>query len=500
MKRKQGDLLTSVSLVRIILGVAVIFAALLAPEAYAKTALQMLQEAPKPQFRAGHTLLPLTRWGWTMPFEVRVELAEHWGYALEFGADATMAVVKPLDDAKSIPSRICALTASDPKKYPLCVLTARPLLDKKFLDSLPPEAWCHDAQGKLIRQLSPKAPDAVFLKAAELTAEPLVAIRRKAPIAMVLNGGEYPLGVLGWGQAAWEKDPKVLKAKGDKDWFRYISERKAHEEQLISRAIRDAAPDRQLYICYPISACPHEGRSADWWRWTWDYAAMKPTCDLPGISVYYKEFNTGWTGKSDMLSQVLNAVGGDIAVGQPLSYNWLCSGWVQKNLGPEAFSDAEHYMGFLKCYYTAGMIGGVAGYFSFPPGGFAADLGEKMPSWLEQMVVLAHAQALFSHHEELIRQGDLLPGPDRHRWAKDRPAYEFPTGDPEARVVARRHKQRPEWLLTAWAAGGADRDVTVKIPALGTVKLRARACGSVYRAAIEAGKPALKWLDEKGMP
>jgi hypothetical protein len=226
---------------------------------------------------------------------------------------------------------------------------------------------------------------------------------------------------------------------------------------------------------------------------------MKPISDLPNISIYYKEFNSGWTGQYDMLTQALNAIGGDIAQGEPLSYNWLCGGWVQKDLGPEAFSDPEHYMGFLKCYYTAGMIGGVAGYFAYPPGGFAADLGEQMPSWLRQMLVLAHAHALFSHLEDLVRQGDLLPGPDQHRWVKDRPAYEFPTGDKDVRVVARRHKQRPEWLLTAWAAGGPHREVAVEIPELGTVKLLARACGTVYRASLAAGKLSLRWVDENGM-
>jgi hypothetical protein len=470
---------------------------------YAKTALQMIQESPKPHFRQGHTLLPLTRWGWTMPFEVRVELADHWGYALEFGPDATPAVVKEVDDPQSIPARICALAAADPKRYPLCVLASRPLLDGKFLESLPAEAWCHDAQGKLSmapqRHLSPEAPDEVFLKAGMLAAEPLAKIRRKAPIAMVLNGGEYGLNVLGFGGPTWEKDPKVLQAKGNKNWFRYISERKAHQELLISRAIRDAVPDRRLYIYYPTSACPHHGRTADWWRWTWDYPDMKPISDLPNISIYYKEFNSGWTGQYDMLTQALNAIGGDIAQGEPLSYNWLCGGWVQKDLGPEAFSDPEHYMGFLKCYYTAGMIGGVAGYFAYPPGGFAADLGEQMPSWLRQMLVLAHAHALFSHLEDLVRQGDLLPGPDQHRWVKDRPAYEFPTGDKDVRVVARRHKQRPEWLLTAWAAGGPHREVAVEIPELGTVKLLARACGTVYRASLAAGKLSLRWVDENGM-
>jgi hypothetical protein len=226
---------------------------------------------------------------------------------------------------------------------------------------------------------------------------------------------------------------------------------------------------------------------------------MRTVSDLPNISIYYKQFNSGWTGDNDMLTQVLNAVGRDIAFGEPLSYNWLCAGWTRKDLGEAAFSDAEHYMGFLKCYYTAGMIGGVAGYFSYPPGGFGADLGDEVPSWLMQMMVLARAHALFSHLEDFLRNGDLLPGPRKHRWSEDQPAYELPTGDSEVRVLARRHRAKAQWLVTAWASGGADRDATVAIPDLGTVTLRARTCGSVYRASEVEGQPRLEMVDRDGM-
>jgi hypothetical protein len=46
---------------------------------------QWLKAQPRPRFREGHTLPPLTRFGWTLPFETRVELTENWGFALEFG-------------------------------------------------------------------------------------------------------------------------------------------------------------------------------------------------------------------------------------------------------------------------------------------------------------------------------------------------------------------------------------------------------------------------------
>ena len=96
-----------------------------------------------------------------------------------------------------------------------------------------------------------------------------------------------------------------------------------------------------------------------------------------------------------------------------------------------------------------------------------------------------------SHVEDLLREGDLLPGPDRHRISRADPAYEFPTGDPTARVLVRRHNQRPEWLLTAWAAAGEAREVTVTVPDLGEVQLLAMPEAAVYRAVIEDGAAVL---------
>jgi len=475
----------------------------------AQTSLEKLQAAEKPHFRAGHTLPPLTRWGWTLPYEVRVELCENWGYGLEFGGYVGPEEAARLDDPNSLESRLCALTASDPKRYPLFVLTSR-ALDKPVGDP-----WCRDAEGNLIdgkEVWSPEAPEAVFEEAAERMAAPLRKIREKAPIAIILNGGEYALSVYGHHGTVWERDPKVMAAKGDRDWFDYISERKTHQEMFITRACKAAvsyppaplpseggkgrgrggvgagAPTYEaMYLYYPTEACAHANRYGGWNTWTWDYKYFRTVSDIPNTSIYYKHFNDGWTGGNDMLTQALNATAQQISFGNPLSYNWMNAGWPRESLGEAAIGDPEHYMGYLKCYYTAGMIGGVAGYFSVPK--------EDDPHWLWQMTVLSHCHALFSHLEDFLRNGDLLPGPDKHRWTKDLPAYEFPTGDPDARVVARKHRERKEWLVTAWAAGGEDRKVSVEMPELGKVELQARKCGSVYRATVRE----MKRVDEEGM-
>jgi hypothetical protein len=111
------------------------------------------------------------------------------------------------------------------------------------------------------------------------------------------------------------------------------------------------------------------------------------------------------------------------------------------------------------------------------------------------MMILGHVQALFSHLEDYLRNGDLLPGPNMHRLSTEFPAYEFPTGDPNVRALARKLRQRDEWLLCAWAADGPSKRVTVTIPELGEVKLQARPCGSVYRAWLREGKPVLRLVD-----
>jgi hypothetical protein len=485
----------------------ILLSATLCLQATEVTPAQFLKAQPTPKFRAGHTLAPLTRYGWSLPFDTRVELAERWGYCLEFGGYVTKGSVAKLDNPNSVESKVVALTASDPRKYPLFVICNR-----EFPKDAPPETWCRDADGHFLNGKaqsldgtvwrkgmktihSPEAPDAVWQEAGKLRADPIAKIRAKCPIAIVLNGGEYGLGVIGFGQKVWEKDPVVMKAKGERSWFDYISERKAHQELLVSNAVRAVVPDRLLYIYYPTSGGTHRNRYGGWNRWYWDYTQMQVVSDLPSSESYYQHFNSGYTGNQDQLTMILDARGFEISQGKPLSYNWLCAGWPRKN-PKKNLSPIDRYMGFLKCFYTAGMIGGNAGYYAYPKGRFKAPFAEdEPPHWLRQLVAFGRVHALFSHLEDFLRNGDPLPGPNKHRWSKNQPAYEFPTGDPNARVVARKRRDRAEWLVTAWAADGPERDVKVTIPDLGEITLPARPAGSVYRIT----KDATTLVDQDGM-
>ena len=117
--------------------------------------------------------------------------------------------------------------------------------------------------------------------------------------------------------------------------------------------------------------------------WAWDYADMRVCADIATNEYYYHDFNSGWIGKDDMLTQALGAKGYELRFGMKNTYDYVCPGYKQDAKDPtvpvwdatqpidnnaKAFGDLRLYEGFLKCLYTEGMIGGVAGYFSYPQG------------------------------------------------------------------------------------------------------------------------------------
>ncbi len=481
------------------------------------TPLAWLKAQTPPDFAPNSTLPPLTRWGWAMSFEVAKELADRWGYAVEFSGYVSEQVAdEALANPKGRNGQCLALVAGNPRKYKLGVL-----LDRQFPKDMPPEAYLRDAQGRFIsdkgdpKMLSPEMPADCLKQAGQLSAVGLAKLHARCPVAIIQNGGEYGLNVPGWAQKYWEKDPKVVAAKGDMNWYQYISHQKAREQKAVADAVRAATPDRLLYVFYTCGGDTHRHGTLKTFHddWAWDYSDMRACADIATNEYYYHDFNSGWIGQDDILTQALGAKGYELRLGMKNSYDYLCPGYKQDEKAPsppvwdamgpidnnaKTFGDLRLYEGFLKCLYTEGMIGGVAGYFSFPKGGFdAAFSPDKSPQYLVQMVILGRVHAIFSHQEAFLRQGDLLPGPNKHVKVTDQPAYEFPTGKPHLRALARKMPKQPNWLITTWASDGIEEPATVEIPELGSVTLQARAIGSVYTATLQDGKPVLQQVDAR---
>jgi hypothetical protein len=254
-------------------------------------------------------------------------------------------------------------------------------------------------------------------------------------------------------------------------------------------------PNRQLYIFYNTGNEQYEysnGYYKDWFNqddyWGWNSDVMVTNTDLPSFQDYYSN-PPGWLSQTnpfpnDILTRHLDAVGYNIGLGHPLNYSWLNGGSGTNNSGTN-YSDIPHYMGFLKCLYTSGMVGGIAAFFNVPTGGFDGSFPtNNSPSWLLQIMALSQVHALFSHLENFLYDGALLSGPQPNSMSTNQPAYEFTNtlADATVRVLARKLNSTNLWLITAWDSAGSNEAVTVTIPTLGSVSVLARDCGSVYQA------------------
>ncbi len=477
------------------------------------TGLEFLQAAPAPIFKAGNTLSPLTRWAWPLSVELNTELAQRWGYALDIDPGLTgEAFDSPASDA----SRMAAISVA--QGYPVSVNTRRVMFEWAYGTSqslLPDAAWCHLSDGSLLLEfnrfpvLKPYISDAD----AALMAQPEVArlVRLKASgakVSMILNGAEYLPDVPGNDGPLWVQDPEVaawldgVQLLPDADKIAAFASQKAKQE----RAIRDAAlgviPATFVYYTNGDTLrglVPEINRLP----WTWPYRFMIEGGTIPAWQFYYSQDGT-WTADAQNISMVTratNAIAQSIEGGRPLTYNWVTAGWSLTD--PSQVADDKRYMGFLKFLYTLGSVGNVAGYFSFPDGGFNGDLGATPPDWLRQIEILSHAHAAFTYLEPYLRDGDLLPGDGQHVWATDlygqpswpHPSYVFATS-PGVQVAARKLRGRKDWLVVAWANEGVMRNVSVTIPEAGKLTLQARPEGSLYQVKAN-GQPKL--LDLEGM-
>jgi hypothetical protein len=512
------------------------------------TPAQYLASQPKPNFAAGTRLPCLTRWGWCLSSNATVELANNWGYALTLSGYATPTIASNTTIPGTFDYGMVQLAKNNPTKYKLSVM-----LDRTYPSFISAGFWCTNSSGLFMDIYSntwrknvyittgsggghgawlcstnttasgryfnpvpsPEVPAIDLSNAAEYSMNSLRVIQSNAPIAIVLNGGEYGLDVAGFGEVAWSQDPRVqvqavmtnpwtASNTSGMSWPRYSSNRKAHQLGFLTTAIQQLLPNRELYIFYNTGNEQNRYTAeASWFNadsyWGWNSDVMVTNTDLPSFEDYYSW--KGWVSvtnpfPNDILTRHLDAVGYNKELGHPLNYSWVNGG---SGTNMASFSDIPHYMGFLKCLYTSGMVGGIAAYFDYPAGGFdVAFPTNNPPQWLLQIIALSHVHALFSHLDNFTYNGDLLTGPQAHEMSKDQPAYEFTNtaGYANDRVLARNMRVTNLWLVTAWAVDGITNNVTVTIPTVGNLTVTAIPSASVYLVTMIGTNVQQMLLDE----
>jgi hypothetical protein len=497
------------------------------------TPAQWLALQPKPYFKQGHRLALLSKFSWPTPFDLRKEMADNWGYALDMqdGDLVNGGLASFLANTNSTPWKVINLATNNPGKYRLQVD-----VDRIWPTNLSRGFWVTNASGQFVdrytntwdsvtnttytKVVSPEAPDADLIIQAEALAEPfeqLVAMG--VDIGIIMNGGERDLGVIGFDRNAWKQDPRVqltgvftntwdyfTNATG-LSWPRYISDQKGRHLLHHSDALRAAVPDRQLYVWYNNGNeqvrfnQPGYDWENGWANWSWHSDELDPAMDILSYESYFvgsggpsytNIVGAAWNQVTDLLTRQLAGVGSNLRIGHTTNYAFVCGGWSNSN--SNRLSEMPRYTGLLKCLYTSGTIGATAGYFEFPTNTVPTIFGHSgftgsfptnnPPHWLQQIKALSDVHGMFSHLDHFIYEGALLPGPTNHFVCRDISAYEFPNAefDPHVRTLVRKLNATNEWLVTAWCAAGSARSVNVTVPTLGTIQVAARPEGSVYRA------------------
>ncbi|MBG1271584.1 hypothetical protein F8S12_37060 [Nostoc sp. WHI] len=499
------------------------------------TPLDHLKAAPRPVFKKGNTLLPLGQAHCGLSRDTYIELANYWGYGLPVQTDNLAQV------AQANPGRYQSIAAIGGVYRFYDNYDGR----NSDLPPLPPNTWLRDKYGKIILNggrptVSPAAPNEAFQIIGNYYGKQFAQLKKSAgqPIKVLINEGESGL----WPpldndpEQLWGQDPTVLadfNNSGLNDWFVYASRNKARQEGALKEAIFKNLQSRPNYFWYQETYGNERGRWAGWSWYMFLYEHFLDSMKKPIVSdytapeMYYQHGNSGWTGVRpehmvpwDALTQALNNISGAISLGQKFTYPWITMGW--EGYPGQPISSSDTFMGMMKTYYTAGAIGSVGGYFVCSGPLWEAlkynkPVGTTTPTLIRQLTIQGHAQALFSHLEEYLRNGDLLPGPNLHpyqSWTKLLPAMEFPAQGqtqqvqgnwglitiPTARVLARKIVGEDRWLVTAWANVGSDRNVRVKIDnKLGTLTLRARKAGSVYVVKLVNGRVQQSLIDSDAM-
>ncbi|RCJ23230.1 hypothetical protein A6S26_01340 [Nostoc sp. ATCC 43529] len=499
------------------------------------TPLDHLKAAPRPVFKKGNTLLPLGQAHCGLSKETYIELANYWGYGL------------PIQNAD-----LAKVAQANPGRYHLVagvgeVYRFYDNYDGRYpeLPKLPPNTWLRDTNGKIILSggrpiVSPAAPNEAFQIIGDHYGKSIrqLEITAGQAIKLIQNQGESGLWVVLENDPAqlYGQDPQVkadFNNSGLNDWFAYISRNKARQEGALKQKLFSNLQGNPTYSWYQEQYGTERGRWAGWPWYIFKYEQFIDSfgktivSDYTAPEMYYSFHNSGWTGIDynsavawDALTQALNNISGAISLKQKFTYPWVSMGW--EGYTGQPISSPDTFMGMMKAYYTAGAIGSVGGYFVC--GGplwealnYNKPIGATTPTLIKQLTIQGHAHALFSHLEEYLRKGDLLPGPNLHPYqssTKVLPAMEFPAEGqtqqvqsrwglvtiPTARVLARKISGQDRWLVTAWANVGSDRDIKVKIDnKLGTLTLRARKAGSVYVVKLVNGLVQQTLIDSNAM-
>jgi len=497
----------------------------------------------RPIIKPGNGLDALTTFGWNDPgFAGQVALADIFGYAVEVSSQAAAPLVLGtatgewlgfLDVLRQSPeAKVRVYLSREFGFYADGAFVAPPDAVQAAASQLSAPAYGADGAPTGALAWNYLVPQATWQTVADYWASKVALVDRQ--LSAIGRGVDYVLDQGEWGpaplkfdywtlihdpaiRAVLERDYLVDASKSADllgweryDLYRFVSDQAVRIHGTVADAVVGSVPGLDEFIYYINSGAQDRGRYGGYYEWGFDPAlALDRFGTLPVGESYFLSNNSGWTGEQNIVRKLTNAVAQQIALGKPLSYNFVTSGWWDA-----VATDTQHesWTGFLKLLYLTGSTGANAGWYNYED--YLRDRGDvstaDRPDALDQIVILGQVHAAFTWLDDFILKGRLLPGPDAHYYSTDLPAYELPVYEADGRRVdvvtqpvhalARISADGTQLLVSVWAADALDRAVEVDlssagIQGIGRLSLEARQAGSLYLVRLDEGVPSASLLD-----
>jgi hypothetical protein len=450
-----------------------------------------LLSLPKPDFKPGHTLPQQSNFGYGYHFgsDVAKVLADRFNYNLRLPYH-----VDELRDSR-ITQDIIAIYDSNPSKYRMGIL----LRGAAPVNASTPY---RRADGSEIGYYSPWYDQAATNLMLDYHRPFLEWAASRFNLGIIQNPAEYaqsaPASNLGLMAQDVRYSSKLYYQPGESD-LHFYNRRKGEQETQLANLVRSICPNRQAYQNYNMAGIPDINTYYTSDQYGFDFSLVKDTTDYPCGSLYFSEFNEGFTssatggaywGGRDLWTQSVSNYHQQLASGKKLSINYVTGGWHERGT-VKFFSRIDLYRGYLKSLYMLGNISTISGFFQQYSENnivFNPELG--VPHWLTDLVSAGYVQAIFSWLEDYLRVGTLLPGDGTFRFNAALPSYEFGGASP-ARVLVRKLDSANKWLISAWSPDAESRAVRITVPVLGIITIQATAACNLYTCNGVGALPVL---------
>lgn len=494
--------------------------------------LAQLSSYPLPRYRSGHKLLPLFNWipmiylgghqttatnraaAIEQATQIQAELAEHWHYYLTLQNISVFSDPKAAVNPKNHIGKIVALANQHPE-WPLAVTSFWAQTNLKLLgeelktpyilrNDLSADHYMVASQNaakqntskKPIRkQVSPATPLTYFRKDGEalaLTYQTLLKSLSR-PIDIISENGEvkpylYPVKDL-------EKDPKVMRdfrksSLTDLDTYQAIRKteiRKSYTQGFLSLPeLKDTK-----FSWYAI-----DGGPIDRFQWEQAREIHRPIDGMyystPDFYPRWPKNWAKWSGAWRGWAWIDSCRKPEILAGDRLFSPFIGAGWSHdptQNVRP------SQWLGLLKHLNVVGAEFFYTGFFIV---GYGKIVYPTPANYVWQAAMPSYAQAIASHYEPILREGNVLFD------KQGKPIIAHPAGSPSILITARKHKDKPIYIIAgninpiSNVPGNVpdEAEGSITLPA-GTFRFDLRLQGSVYQVDLtDPDQPVWVQLDK----